>query len=228
MVTKDAIFEKHWPLPRSIDLVEAPFELAYEAVRNQITHFVGNEPIEHGWQEVGSMGEVFESVDYFTSVPTIYYIIPTKTPWTAIWNNSFEFDGHSELCWNLTALHTLTTIAWASSDTADVFQAGSHFTHRSKPENGVVIRSLHCSVQDGRWHSYQQGEPIPEEDQSLLAADELRLNEEAMMSFLERLGARPWREDFYDFSEGRIYRVERTQPPASVFKRGPGEIRFGG
>jgi hypothetical protein len=60
---------------------------------------------------------------------------------------------------------------------------------------------VYCCNQGSRWHFEQSGEPLPEEDLQRYNASRKRdrLNEEGIMVLLDRMGARPWREDYYDF-----------------------------
>ena len=229
METKDEVFETWWPLPRSIDLVKAPFDRAAPAIFTELDRFTADEPLRTTWDQLASVDELFRSVPYFASVPTIYYIVPTHSDWTAIVNNCFMCDGHDLLCWNLTKVHHLTTLAWASSDRNDVFQAGSHFTYRAHDGNNIITRSVHCSRQDEDWHSFEMGDPLAEEDIKPGNNEDRRLDEKAIVSLLEKLGARPWREDFYNLgADSQCYRVERPSPPITVIKRYFDEIRYRG
>ena len=70
-----------------------------------------------------------------------------------------------------------------------------------------------------RWGFHAVGEPLPEED---LASCSLRrtrdrLNEKGMPGLLERLGARPWDDDFY--RAGDALRIERVAYPNKIIQK---------
>jgi hypothetical protein len=85
---------------------------------------------------------------------------------------------------------------------------------------------VYVSQEDARWNFFATGDPIPEENVEAYSARRKRdrLNEELMTQFLNRLGASPWSEDFYAFSEHPCYRLQRLAPPSTVLKRTPSQV----
>ena len=83
----------------------------------------------------------------------------------------------------------------------------------------MTQRSVYCCKNDRRWTFYESGQPLPEEDIATYAAKRKRdrLNEQRMLELLERLGARPWNDDFY--SAGEAFRIERVRYPNTISQR---------
>jgi hypothetical protein len=102
---------------------------------------------------------------------------------------------------------------WCSSDGDAVFQAGSSFTFRRKSEAELTERSVHCGKNDTRWFFDAVREPLPEEDLAAYSArrKQDRLNEQAMVKLLDKLGARPWYDDFYRAGDAFGSSVLRTR-----------------
>jgi hypothetical protein len=90
----------------------------------------------------------------------------------------------------------------------------------------IVERSLYCTQEDARWLFYQSGVPMQEEDKAGYEARRMkdRLNEERIAGFLNRLGARPWEEDFYALPEQKCLVIIRENPPQTVSKRSVEEV----
>jgi hypothetical protein len=211
--------QRWWPLPDSLDLVRAPVKLAASAVLAEVTRFVAGERLSSVWVPFSSLGQVFGSVAVFTNVPTVYFVLPTRSDWSVLWNNSFLCDGYDSLCWCLPTNHALTTMHWQSSDEDAVFQAGSSFTFRRPSKSGLSERSVYCGKNDERWEFHAVGEPLPEEDlQAYLARRKRdRLHEQGMLKLLERLGARPWQDEFY--LPGEAFRIERVGYPNTISQK---------
>jgi hypothetical protein len=153
-------------------------------------------------------------------------VLPSRSRWTVLWNNSFLCDGYDSLCWCLTNNHGLTTVHWSAHDEWTTFQTGACFSHRRRDSTGMVERSVHMSQEDKRWHFYASGPPLPEEDVGAYAAKRKRdrLNEALVVQLLSRLGASPWSEEFYAFPECRCFVLERPNPPATVLKRSVSQV----
>jgi hypothetical protein len=202
-----------------LDIVRGPSEVVASAVLAEVTRFVKAEQLSSDWVPFTSLGAVYGSVPVFTNVPTIYFVLPTSSAWTVLWNNSFLCDGYDSLCHCLTANHGLTTMHWKASDHDALFQAGTSFTFRQPLGLEVSERYVYCSSNDGRWEFGQGGEPIPEENLEPYSARRVRdrLNEAALLSLLAKLGARPRDDDFY--SAGVAFRIERTSYPDSIAQR---------
>src|SRR5262249_39280380 len=159
------------------------------------------------------------SVAVFTNVPTVYFVLPTRSDWSVLWYNSFLCDGYDSLCWCLATNHALTTMHWRSSDEDAVFQAGSSFTFRRPSESRLSERSGYCGKNDERWEFHAVGEPLPEEHLQAYSARRKRdrLHEQGMLKLLERLGARPWQDEFY--LPGEAFRIERVGYPNTISQK---------
>lgn len=88
-----------WPLPVSFDLVCAPIKVVAFAVLDEVTRFAAGEQLSSAWVPFSSIGQVFGSVSEFTNIPTVYFVLPTRSEWSVLWNNSFLCDGYDSLCW---------------------------------------------------------------------------------------------------------------------------------
>ena len=87
-------FVQHWwPLPTSLDLVRGPADVVASAVLEEVTRFVNGSHLSSKWIPFDSLSRLFESVEVFTNSPTTYFVLPTHSDWTVLWNNSFLCDG---------------------------------------------------------------------------------------------------------------------------------------
>jgi hypothetical protein len=211
--------KRWWPLADSLDLVRASIKNAASAVHAEIAGFVAGGPLSTAWVPFGSLDDVFSSVDVFTNVPTIYFVLPTRSDWTVLWNNSFLCDGYDSLCWCITNNHGYDTMHWRSSDEDNVFQAGSLFTYRMRSESSVSERSVYCCKNDDRWHFDVVGDVLTEEDTDAYDARKKkdRLDEAGMLKLLARLGATPWNDDYYEY--GEAFRIERVAYPSTILRK---------
>jgi hypothetical protein len=215
-----------WPSTQSLDLVQAPSEAAALAVEMELGRFLGTEPIEGRWLAASSINQAIRSCTEFTNVPTYFLVLPTKSRWSVLWNNSWLCDGYDSLCHCLTKNHGLTTMHWSAHDQDTTFQSGAAFTYRVRRNGAVAERSVHCGRQDDRWSFHEQGAPLPEEDlrayESRRKRD--RLNERILLSLIERLGANPWDEAFYDLPSQKCYVLQRKSYPSAITRRHPTEV----
>lgn len=211
-------------MPTSLDLVCAPAEVVGLAVLTEVTRFVSGEQLSSEWVPFNSLAKIFGSVNEFTNVPTVYFVLPTQSDWTVLWNNSFLCDGYDSLCWCLTTNHGMTTVHWQSSNEAAVFQAGSKFTARRQSASGLHERSVYCCKNDARWDFHVSGEPLPEEETAAYSSRRKRdrLNEQGLMALLSRLGAQPWEDSFY--REGKAFRIERVSFPSTIRRKKFGDF----
>jgi hypothetical protein len=218
-VTISEAIQRWWPLPGSLDLVRAPTTVAASAVLAEVTRFVAGGPLSSAWVPFASLDQVFGSVAVFTNVPTVYFVLPTRSDWSVLWNNSFLCDGYDSLCWCLATNHALTTMHWQSSDEDAVFQAGSSFTFRRSSASGLSERSVYCGKNDDGWDFDAVGTPLPEEDLQAYSARRKRdrLHEQGMLKLLDRLGAKPWQEEFY--LPGEAFRIERVAYPDTIIQK---------
>lgn len=217
---KDEVMQRWWPLTDSLDLVRGSCDQVAQAVLAEVTRFISPERPASRWLRFTTLDELWGSVRSFSNGPTIYFVLPTASEWTVLWNNSFLCDGYASLCWCLTTNHSLTTIHWRSSDSGSTFQAGSTFNFRRKSGDAMIERSVECTSEDGRWLFMAKGDPLPEEDLSWYTARHKRdrLNEARLMQLFESLGARPWAESFYALARRPVFRIECVPPPATVWE----------
>lgn len=228
MPARSGAIEKYWPTTQSLDLVEGSIEVVAHAVETEVRRFNDPEVVEANWRNFGSLEEAFAACHLFTNVPTSYLVLPTRSRWTVLWNNSFLCDGYDSLCYCVTQNHGLTTVHWGAHDESTTFQPGASFTYRSMKAGVMVERSVYCGREDSRWLFHESGLPLPEEDTSAYGAKRKkeRLNESVMLALLERLQARPWDEAFYDIGARKCFVMRRLSFPASITKRLPAEVLF--
>jgi hypothetical protein len=222
--SKEEWVRRWWPLPTSLDLVRGPVERVADAVLTEIRRFVGCQELSYDWVPFTGLDNLFGSVKIFTNIPTVFFVIPTVSDWTILWNNCYGCDGYDSLCYCLTAHHNLPTLHWQASDCDGPFQAGSLFTCR-RPSNGeVLVRSVYCGRNDEKWVFCQTGDPLPEEDVATYAArwKRERLDERKLLALLEALGARPREQTFYHL--GRSFRIARIGPPSGIFEKSFDEL----
>jgi hypothetical protein len=225
MSLRSKAIQRFWPLTQSLDLVEAPLDAAAAAVHGEIARFHPGERLEASWPEAASLEAAFGTASSFASVPTLFLALPTHSPWTVLWNDCFLGDGYDSLCWCLTTHHKLATIHWSAHDEWTTFQSGASFTHRRREGEALVERSVAAAQEDERWSFRESGAPLPEEDVAGYAARRKRdrLDERRLIALLERLGARPWQEDFYALP-GRLFVLRRTAVPQTVVRRTRAEV----
>ncbi len=220
-MTSDPVFREWHPLGTSIDLVKGESKEVAEAVRAEMSRFVKPDVVSLRHRSFQSIRDIFASVGEFTNVPTRICCIGTNSAWTALWNNSFMCDGYDSLCHCLTMNHGLETIHWSASDDGGIFQPGTTFNYRTRnSEGGVDVRTV-CAIQDGsRWEFHQYGLPLPQEDTRTYGNRRKndRFNESVSLDLLDRLGARPRSEAFYDFSHP-VTEVLRETFPATVLRK---------
>jgi hypothetical protein len=182
--------------------------------------------VTSAWASFPTLEAAFREAPHFTNVPTFLLVLPTRSRWTVLWNNSYLCDGYDSLCSNLTARHRLTTLHWGAHDTSTSFQPGAFFTHRKWVDSGVQERAVYVAANDGRWSFGQRGEPLPEEDLALYSARRKsdRLNERHVSELLKRLGADPWQEEFYAIQDHRSFVVRRPKYPATVHRKQRAEV----
>jgi len=226
MWLRSGAIRRWWPTTQSLDLVEGAVESVASAVEAEVRSFLGGEAIISFWRSLPSLDSAFQEVPEFSSVPTYYLVLPTRSKWTVLWNNSFLCDGYDSLCWNLTNSHGFTTIHWCAHDQGTTFQTGATFCHRRRDSTGMMERVVHVGQEDTRWHFHSSGPPLLEEDLAGYAARQKRerLNETRITQLLSRLGAAPWSEQFYDFPDARCFVIRRPNAPATVVKRSVSEV----
>lgn len=218
--------KKYWPTTQSLDLVEGPVEAVAKAVETEVRRFNDPELIQVDWMTFRNLEEALAACRLFTNVPTFYLVLPTRSRWTVLWNNDFLCDGYDSLCYCVTQNHRMTTLHWSAHDESTTFQPGASFTYRCMKAGQMMERSVYCGREDSRWIFHESGSPLPEEDTSAYGARQKRdrLNESAMLALLERLGARPWDEAFYDVGVRTCFVMRRPNFPASIIKRMPNKV----
>jgi hypothetical protein len=214
-------FERSWPTTQSLDLVRGTVHQVAAAVEAEVTRFVGTEPLTKAWSHYTDLHAALGAATEFTNVPTHFLILPTRSDWTVLWNNSFLCDGYDALCYCVTANHGLTTIHWNAHDSTTTTQPGAIFTHRRRVEATVVERSVYSTQNDRKWLFGEVGPLLPEEntDSYLARRKRDRLNESLMASFLRRLGAAPWTEEFYALPEQSCFVLQRLDAPSTITRR---------
>src|SRR5215813_6159130 len=115
-VLKDLAIRRWWPSTQSLDLVEGSVQIVAEAARTEFARILGNERVEANWRRFQDLEAAFQSAPCFHNVPTVILVIPTRSRWTVLWNNSFLCDGYDSFCWCLTSRHRLTTLHWSAHD----------------------------------------------------------------------------------------------------------------
>ena len=85
----------------------------------------------------------------------------------------------------------------------------------------MIKRTVQTAQQDKRWHFYASGRPLEEENLAEYDAKRKRdrLNEGSLLSLLDRLGAKPWSEDFYALPEDETFVVRRQSVSPSATRR---------
>jgi hypothetical protein len=221
MPPKGGAISTWWPTTQSLDLVEGPVRLVARAVEEELLRFLASERLVYSRGKFKDLDAAFRSAPDFGNVPTFFLALPTRSKWTVLWNNSFLSDGYDSLCWRLTSHHFLTTIHWSAHDDWTTFQSGASFTYRKHDGTNVVERSVYSAQEDKRWLFHAAGQPLDEENTNEYTARRKRdrLNEQSLLSLLDRLGARPWSEDFYALPELECFTILRPSPPATVLKR---------
>src|SRR5262245_13526917 len=215
MPGRNGAIEKYWPTTQSLDLVEGPIEAVAHAVEAEVRRFNNPELLETNWKIVRSLEDAFAACHLFTNVPTFHVVLPTRSRWTVLWNNSFLCDGYDSLCYCVTQNHRITTLHWSAHDESTTFQPGASFTYRTMQAGVMVERSVYCGREDNRWLFHESGSPLPEEDISAYGARRKkdRLNESVMLALLERFEARPWAEAFYDLGARKCFMLRRPNFP---------------
>jgi len=226
MSLRSATIQHWWPTTQSLDLVEGPVEAVAAAVHDEVHRFGQGERLTTAWETFADLDAAFGSAPEFTNVPTYFLVLPSRSTWTVLWNNCFLCDGYDSLCWCLTRNEGLTTIHWSAHDEWTTFQSGATFQHRRRDGPDVVERFVQTAQEDERWTFRATGEPLPEEDVRAYAKKRKRdrLDEAGMAGLLDRLGARPWQEEFYALPDGAVFVLRRAELPSKVIRRPRAEV----
>jgi hypothetical protein len=211
----DHAFHIHWPLPSGFDFAKGRCDIVAAAVGTEFQRFIGGEPLSKEERRIDSIADVFAAPQVLDNVGLHYFVLPTKSDWTAIWTSTFLCCGHDSLSFCLTKNHRFETVHFTSFDRVGPFQPGTVLSHRSPTGE----RHVAAIQEDSRWIFHQSGTPLPEEDISRYQKRKIsdRWNLEALLTVLSRKGIRPWSEDFYDLSEP-IYHFERRSAPSTVIR----------
>lgn len=221
MPPEDPVLRDWWPTTQSLDLVRGTVDAVADAVATEFRRFAGDTGIATSWEQFADLGGVFASAPHFASVVTFIAVLPTRSEWTVLWNNSLLCDGYDSLCWCLTHHHRLTTMHWSTHDATTTFQPGTVFTHRAWHDGQVEERSVGCTKNDRRWSFVETGRPLREEDLSGYRnrRKQDRLGEASLMRLLQGLGARPWSHLFYAVPDRPALLLSRSLPPAATVRR---------
>ncbi len=191
----------HWPFLMSLDLVRAPADDCAAAVNAEFSRFARGQAIQETTFTFGSLATLFSEPDAFFVSPTRIYVVPTRTDWTVLWNNSFHCSGYDSLCHCLTLNHGLETFHFKASDEDAFFLAGTLIRHRFPTGGEPLLRSIQASKGDsGRWVWYESGPIQAYEDARNYTARRKkdRLNEAIVADYLATLGCDPRQESVYD------------------------------
>jgi len=217
---KDEVFEKWWPLGQSLILVRGSIQTTVKAMKadtERLQQVTGGR-FRFEWKQMSSIEHLFRSVGDFTLGGSVHYALPTNCDWTVLWDDNFLCTPHDTYARCLTCLQRLETFAFYSTDRNSTQLAGTHFTYRRPGGREEVIeRDVYCCNQGSRWHFAQHGGPLHQEDVQRYSAKRKRdrMNEEGLMTLLERLGIQPWRESTYDFSHQCFREVDLLERPAN-------------
>lgn len=151
MPPTDVAIRKWWPSTQSLDLVEGSVQSVAKAVHEECSRFLQGERLDAGWHQFQDLDAAFRAAPDFDNVPNVFLVLPTRSKWAALWNNSFLCDGYDSLCACLSSNHRLTTIHWSASDEWTTSQSGAHFIHRRHNGTDVVQRSVQAAQEDKRW-----------------------------------------------------------------------------
>lgn len=218
---RSEILDRWWPTTQSLDLVEGEIERVASAIHEEVQRFVGDERIETRWEEFADLDAAFGAAADFANVPTVYLVLPTDSNWTVLWNNSFLCNGYDSLCLGLTKKYGLTTVHWSAHDEWTSFQSGAAFCYRRRTGASVIERGVQVAQEDRRWHFFESGDPLVEEDVEGYRVKRTRdrLNEARVAELLAALGARPWHEDYYALESTPAFVLERSNAPATILRR---------
>jgi hypothetical protein len=220
-VIRTPALRRWWPTTQALDLVEGDVATVAAALHAETTRVLKGERLAAAWTRCATLDDAFDTAGEFTNVPTHWLVLPTRSRWSVLWNNSFLCDGYDSLCHCLTAFHGLTTLHWSAHDATTTFQPGAAFTHRRVVAGAIAKRTVCVACTDGRWSFDAIGERLPEEDLATYGARRVRdrLNEAAIASLLARLGAAPWDEAFYALGRHDVFVLRRPAAPATVLRR---------
>jgi hypothetical protein len=220
MPRSDAI-QRWWPTTQALDLVEGTPATVAAALSARVRGFVADERLDTTWVDVACFDDALRQAADFGNVPTTFVVLPTRSRWSVLWNNGFLCNGYDTLCLGLTRHHGLTTVHWCAHDATTTFQPGASFCHRRRQGTDVVERRVTVASDDGRWHFFASGEPLPEEQPAAYAARRTRgrLDERLVAELLARLGASPWDEGFYAFDRSPVFVLHRPDAPPTVTRK---------
>jgi hypothetical protein len=207
-----------WPTTQSLDLVDGSIETVAAAIETEFSRFAASENIKSSWFGFRTLGEAFASAPYFANVVSHFVVLPTRSNWVVIWNNSFLCDGYDSLCWCLTTHHNLPTIHWSAHDDWTTTQSGASFIYRRNEGSELIERSVAVVQEDKRWIFHASGPILPQERPPDYTARRRRdrLNEKNLMALLKLLGAEPWSESFYDLAQRSAFVLSRPAPSKAI------------
>ncbi len=78
-----------WPTTQSLDLVEGAVEAVAAAVETEVGRFLKDEVVLTSWEGFPLLDAAFQAAPEFANVPTFYLVLPSRSRWTVLWNNSF-------------------------------------------------------------------------------------------------------------------------------------------
>jgi len=163
-LNQSSVFRRRWwPLTQSFDLVECSCDDLSLAILREVDRYTHSEQgIICKTEKYHNINSVFASVTNLTNVPTMFYIIPTKSIWSVLWSNSYLCDGYDSLCSNLTERYGYATVHFSSHDDTTTFLPGSTMVYRRSSADGVLERRVQASIDDNdKWYFSATG---PQQD----------------------------------------------------------------
>jgi hypothetical protein len=203
-----------YPLGCSLDLVEGEPKSVAQTILKEVSRFNHGEKYEINEFKINILDDVFKKETEFGVSPFNFYVIPTKTKWSILWNNDLRCEGYDSLCSCLTKFFGFTTISWYSNEPFDKEHPANLFTYRMKKQEALEERVIYTIFDGKEWTFFQQGKMLPFEDNSWFKCRKKkdRFNQEKLFFILNKLNAQPWDYNFYDYSKV-VYIVYPVKKP---------------
>ena len=184
---------KYWPFYIGFDLVLADVEQTADAVENELNRFFNNQVTRESIK-LKTLADVFSKPNAYTSFPTEFFVVPTKSPWTLLWCNTFHCNGYDSLCYCITQHSQLETIHYTSCDHDAFYQAGSQWHHRVDCGTERVISAIR---NDTKWDWFSNGELQSYENEKYYENRIIkkRFNNHIVNEYLDEIGFNPMHGD---------------------------------
>jgi hypothetical protein len=93
MKLRSEALERWWPTTQSLDLVEGWPEQVADALQRDLSRYPGGASWLGEWTHFVDLDAALATADGFANVPTVILVLPTRSRWSVLWNNSFLFVG---------------------------------------------------------------------------------------------------------------------------------------